>query len=48
MNQELNQAMDKFLRRYQETHSAAELLQIEYDPSWPSPCMLNIKAKENV
>jgi SecY interacting protein Syd len=38
MNSVLDQAMDDFILRYQESPSADELLQIEYDSSWPSPC----------
>jgi SecY interacting protein Syd len=38
MNPVLNQTMDNFIRRYQDLDNANELLQIEYDPSWPSSC----------
>lgn len=30
--------MDKFIRRYQDSENATELLQIEYDSNWLSPC----------
>ena len=38
MKSVLDQAMDDFILRYQEAPSAVELLQIEYDQNWPSPC----------
>ena len=45
MNPVLNEAMDKFIRRYQGADNACELLQIEYDSNWPSSCYTQKKTE---